>query len=380
MATTVQGPIGARDEAWRALRDGSVVAKSGRVVYFSVRRFKRDVCHGNCCFVCGLSPKKKTFNDEHVLPEWILRRYGLFHRSVTLPNRTTFRYDRYAIPCCADCNTLMGEMIENPVRTLVAGGHRAVTDYIRENGGLIFFVWMALIFLKTHLRDKAFRLHRDLRAKSDSIASIYDWETLHHIHTVARSFFTGATLDQHVIGTTFVLPARREKAAEPFDFADLYAAQTLLLRMDDVAMLTVFNDSCAATPFLLDRLEKAKGPFSALQLREIMVDAAACNLHLRNRPRYRSFYDLRRRSATLVTELEGTPDFLLANKSVRGALMEHAFGGSFAKGMIFIGWERTEDFWKQLREGKITFLYDNDGNFIEDHLKPISPAEGSDKT
>jgi hypothetical protein len=99
---------------WTKTKDGSVIDANGKVIYFSTERFIRDICLGGCCLICGARPDEKAFNNEHILPEWLLRRYHLFARTITLPNEGTVRYDRYTVPCCADCNALMGETLINP--------------------------------------------------------------------------------------------------------------------------------------------------------------------------------------------------------------------------------------------------------------------------
>ena len=77
--------------AWTKTSDGSIVDQDGKVIFFSTRRFIDDICIGNCCFICGAKPEEKQFDDEHVFPEWLLRRYNLFARTITLPNgETTF--------------------------------------------------------------------------------------------------------------------------------------------------------------------------------------------------------------------------------------------------------------------------------------------------
>jgi hypothetical protein len=85
--------------------DGSIIDRVGKVIFFSAQRFVDDICLGNCCFICGAKPEHKPFNNEHILPEWLLRRYDLFSRTITLPNDRTVRYDRYTVPCCVDCNS-----------------------------------------------------------------------------------------------------------------------------------------------------------------------------------------------------------------------------------------------------------------------------------
>jgi hypothetical protein len=100
---------------WRRTKDGSVVDDSGNVICFCLDRFVHDICLGDCCFVCGAKPGGVPVNDEHVIPVWILRRGDLLARSVTLPNGTTVRYDRYTVPCCTSRDTLiMGQVLPLP--------------------------------------------------------------------------------------------------------------------------------------------------------------------------------------------------------------------------------------------------------------------------
>jgi hypothetical protein len=83
---------------WHITPDHSVVDETGKVIFFSTDRFVNDICLGNCCFICGAKPEDKPFNNEHVLPEWLLRRHNLFDKAITLPNGATVRYDRYTVP------------------------------------------------------------------------------------------------------------------------------------------------------------------------------------------------------------------------------------------------------------------------------------------
>src|SRR5271155_1471376 len=92
--------------------DGSVTAADGRVIFFSFQRFITDIVRGNRCFICGASPNAVPFSDEHILPDWILRKFNLHNRVITLPNGEAVRYGQFKIPCCAACNAKMGTELE----------------------------------------------------------------------------------------------------------------------------------------------------------------------------------------------------------------------------------------------------------------------------
>jgi hypothetical protein len=348
--------------SWSRADDGTILDENRRVVFFSCQRFVQSICMGNCCFVCGAAPAEKEFNDEHVLPRWLLREFGLFGRSITLPNGAQFRYGRYKVACCAECNALMGERVETPVRELLHRGRGAVSEHVATKGGLTLFVWMALIFLKTHLRDRYFNLTLDRRESEVSIASLYEWESLHHVHTIARCFVSGAELQREAFGTLVILTAKIEDGDESFDVADLHEAQAMLIRCHDVAIVAVFNDSTAVTGHLLRILENVTGPLSPLQLREVMVEAASCNLHLKERPKYASLVDLRARTNKIVAALPEKPEWHPVDLKVRGRLMEHSLRSHSRSS--FVGYANTEDFLAKVREGLQTFLYDSDGKFI----------------
>lgn len=164
--------------------DDSVVDATGKIVFYSTERFAKEIAEGNCCFICGVFPDETQFNNEHVIPKWILRRFNLYERSINLPNGTTIQYDQYTVPCCADCNTFLGETFEKPIQQLIDNGTSDIEHYVKSKGPWLIFLWMALIFLKTHLKDRTLRNSLDHREADGKIADLYEWENLHHIHCI----------------------------------------------------------------------------------------------------------------------------------------------------------------------------------------------------
>jgi hypothetical protein len=129
---------------WYKTPDESIIDHNKKVVFFSKQRFVNDICLGDCCFICGASPGSVPFNNEHILPEWILRRCSLFDQTIILPNESKVRYGRYTVPCCSSCNHIMGKEIEEPVSAIVRAGPETVNEFLTKGGRLKFTVWMAL--------------------------------------------------------------------------------------------------------------------------------------------------------------------------------------------------------------------------------------------
>ncbi|SHG81068.1 hypothetical protein [Bradyrhizobium erythrophlei] len=347
---------------WKKIDDGSIIDPSGKIIYFSTERFVDDICLGDCCFVCGAKPGEKEFNNEHILPQWLLRRYDLFAQTITLPNGENVRYDRYTIPCCSDCNSFMGTHIENPVSEVVQGGAEAITDFITKGGGLTIFVWMALIFLKTHLKDRLLRVHLDARKGDDLIADRYDWEMLHHIHCLVRAPYVGCSVEIEAIGSVLAVPVRAQASPDMrFDFGDLYLAQTMMIRLGETAIVAVFNDSGGAMSYLFKNLlEKITAPLSEVQLREIMVEFAYLNLRLTERPTFHTECDGLRETCRIIGRRPKL-GLLDLDRSVRGKLMSSALGHVLP--LVSVEGLTPEEVLSSIQAGNFTFLFDNDGVF-----------------
>ncbi len=351
---------------WTVTDDGSVIDKTGKVIFFSTQRFVKDICLGHCCFICGAHPGSRPFNDEHILPEWLLRKYYLFERTIALPNEGAVRYGRYKIPCCSACNSLMGRLIEDPVSTVMKGGSNAINAFIKEGHALIFFVWLGLIYLKTHLKDRAHRVHMDARRGERKIADDYDWEHLHHIHSVVRCFYTGCAVENEAIGSFLVTPVKRA-IDEHFDFADLYLAQSMVLRLNDIGFVSVFNDSGGAIGCFKHRLMRITGPVAELQLREIFVELAFLNLHIKQRPIFRTECDIAAETCRVVAELPKL-ELKKIDLRLRGKLFHQAMRDVLPH-LTFLGRSREEVI-AAIEAGTLTLLFDDEGKFVEDPVKP----------
>ena len=343
--------------------DGSLLSDDGAFLYFSTERFIRDICNGSCCFICGSSPNLKQFNNEHVLPRWLLKKYQLFERSIALPNGTNFRYRSYTVPCCRECNTMMGRDIEEPIRRILNGSLESLIEHIEREGVRLLFIWLCLIFIKTHLKSRTLPVERDRRKESSLIGDQYDWTLLHHIHCVARSFYTRASIDQNVFGSLLIFQAKTGSSYEPFDYYDIYGANSILVRVGNFSLVSVLDDAGGSLDMFRNHIDIINGPLSPIQLREILAHLSYINLHIKERPAF--FTELRKppriRARVPVVELDDL------DKAHRGQLLDACCGPmleNFTNSNI-------EEVKLHLLQGTHTFLRNEYGDFDARSMEPI---------
>jgi hypothetical protein len=345
--------------------DGTIIGPDGRILFFSAERFAIDICEGTCCFLCGAARGTKTFNDEHILPDWVLRRYKLHGHTIVLPNGRTHQYGTYTIPCCESCNSLLSKELETPLSKVLRDGHAAVASYLKTEGPLRLFTWMALVFLKIHLKDATLREHANFNAGDGSIAAAanYRWEAFHHLHCFGRSVYTKAIVQPAAFGTLFLLPVGGDDTREPFDLVDLSEAQTLVIRMDDFALCAVFDDACAVLHGLDSLTARIEGPLAFAQVREMAAHIACCNMHLENRPRFFTRVENGDPPRVVIDGThEASPVFAERDKELFGAFMERVLGELLPK--MHVPGRSVEELSTLLRAGDLSFMFDDNGEFI----------------
>ncbi|MFB9983867.1 hypothetical protein ACFSQQ_04555 [Mesorhizobium kowhaii] len=267
--------------------DGTAEDIDGRKIFFSFQRFKDEICKKGYCFVCGAAPNK-SFNNEHIIPNWALRHCGMHQETLTLPTGNRVKYGTYKIPCCKDCNSRLSEIYETPVSKAICGGYESLITYLKEGGSSLIRAWLALIFLKVHLRDFKNRISLDKRQELGVIGDEYELSDLHHIHAIARAETAGIEIDDRVFGTLMILKIDPSLGGDPFDYCDNLAGRTLLIQIYDIALIYVIDDCGATAGMLSEQLKSMPNPISEIQLREVYARHLAANIHIKKRPTFRT--------------------------------------------------------------------------------------------
>jgi hypothetical protein len=338
----------------------SVKDADGRILFFSADHFLRDIVEGDCCFICGASPAATPFNDEHVIPDWILRRYNLHSSRITIPGGSQLRYDQYKVPCCISCNVGMGATIEEPISILFSEGYEALVDELKANGPIRIYTWMNLLFLKTHLKDRSLRLHRDRRIESIQISELYDWPDIHHVHCVTRTFYTGASIENKAMGSVFLWPAKTGTPHGDFDYGDYYPGQAIFARIGEVFVLCVLNDACGVFTLLQEMFQQFTGALSPWQCREMLAHASYANILIENRPTFRTVVDFNEGSLSITADVPDVLKKARFDQSQLGEILSSVLEQVISASDI----QNKEEITDQIREGRST-LFDQNGRFID---------------
>ena len=316
----------AHQKVFAVFPDGTVEDGDHRVMDFGLDRFIKDIALGDCCFMCGVARDRVEFNDEHVIPNWILRKHRLHAEHVTLPNGRRLRYGSYTVPCCTDCNSRLGRTIEGPISAAFRDGASGLTKFFKTNGPGPLFAWMALLFVKTHLKDKTNPVNKDPRLGKETIGTQIAWHELHHAYCVARMILGYVDMQPEACGSIMILPARPGELRTEFDFADLTYAQTIMIRLESVIVIAVLNDACGAFSCLSAELVKL-GPLSQFQYRELTASAAYINLQMKERPTFHTVLDQDSFQLHIMVTRPSVIEHKVHDKRLLGELVLHCWQG-----------------------------------------------------
>lgn len=285
-----KSPSKKQDKYFKKTKSETILNNDDKIILYSTDDFYNRIVIGDDCFICGEEKASKKFNDEHILPDWVLTKYKLHNKTITFPNKVKYQYGKYTVPCCVECNTKLGENLEKPISKLFKLSYSEFCKEITKDKEKIFLIykWLLLIFFKTHIKDKEFRWYLDKRKGAEKISDNYDWQEMHHIHCMIRTDFTNAIVATNTIGSIFILPAIQHSTIEPFDFTDNEAGKSILLRLDGICVICVLNDSCGSYSLFQNDIVKIKGALSPFQLREIFSHLVYINLNLKTRPKFYS--------------------------------------------------------------------------------------------
>lgn len=346
---------------WKKNDEGVILDERDNPIFIPIDVFK-NLCASKGCFICGAAPAEREFNNEHVIPRWILKEHNLFDASLTLPNGQNVKYSTYKLRCCKTCNTRLAENFETPVSKILRQ-HNKGKDLNYEDKFLIYR-WMALLVLKTHLMDRFNPNQLNQLTETGKIADSYDWSLFHHIHALARSKLNDVLCDAFSFGTFFFLPFRDISAKDSFDYADLLQGRCVMLRLNDTCYFAALDDGGHCGKHLRHIFERIDGPINTLQARELLTDPAFVRAHLSEEPSFSTITHLEQKKSAIVGR---NPDedvnLIDLDFSVRAKILEFCISG------IIDNYTVTTVEGAVVNDTNfVSYLFDENGNFKKDAI------------
>jgi hypothetical protein len=163
------------------------------------------------------------------------------------------------------------------------------------------------------------------------------------------------------MGSFFLLPAKMAAYIRPFDYGDFFFTKTIFLRYNEIVLFYAIDDACATYSLMKDRtLTKITGSLTPIQIREMMARVSFANSLVFPRPQF--FTTLKKGFPIISGKI---PKFVETEKEDTnrlGAMMYHLCAQDVNKWKL----ENKDYILKNLKLGKWTFTFDENGNFLRD--------------
>jgi hypothetical protein len=126
----------------------SILNSKGEILIVGLQDFIKNIVENKYCFICGANPNCKKFNDEHIIHDWILKKYNLHSQKITLPNGTKINFGHYKVSPCQECNTELGKTHELPISKLLNKSYNDICDKLKKiQVYLNFYLNWRLLFI-----------------------------------------------------------------------------------------------------------------------------------------------------------------------------------------------------------------------------------------
>lgn len=316
---------------------------------------------GKNCFLCGCYPDGVEFNNEHVIPDWLLRYTGISNMSIKLPNGRLLRYSSYKVRSCEQCNSFLSENVEEPISQAIKSGFDAFIEFFNGNRKLVF-QWLCLVYYKVHFRDFSLRYNVDRRERDTPIGALYAWPNFHHIFCVARSVIFDAEFSRGIVGTIKIFQLNDWERHGNYDYRDHWITDTILIRIKDICIYVSFTDAEAVRHMTQDKFARIPKRLNHIQAIEVYGDFISAKMHFNQQHDFHSFYDPDADFLQIVAETSSDFAWCDLDPSIRGSAQVFAFQPEF--GNFTMDGLSHEETYKELASGECTFFpLEGDGEY-----------------
>ncbi|CEO33246.1 hypothetical protein [Paraclostridium sordellii] len=186
----------------------------------------------NRCIMCRSILTEDNDTDEHIYPKWLLRKYNMFNKKLTLPNGNSMFYHKWIVKCCKECNGGNMSDMEEVIKKAVNKGYESFKD---TNEEIIVWWLMKIYYAKIHKETMMKVNMADINSKKiiESEAFIkYD-----PIFMYMNSLFKGIKFQKKPY-ELFIFKTENE---DIFDYIDDITTNTVFMRLNDILIVCRFN-------------------------------------------------------------------------------------------------------------------------------------------
>ncbi len=189
------------------------------------------------CFICNTVLNHKNYTLEHLIPQWIIRRFGLEEHTITFDHNVTIKYLDFVLPCCRECNCNLLSPIETSLYYAFSSSAHKPTQIPIDT----FAVWSCKIFTGVHLYEAALQKYFTTHKKC-SLRNIVPKDLCRFYLRMLRGQVRITHINLDFPFTIFVFPTKLpRKQDERFDFQLARNLNALYLRLGRWSLLSRFD-------------------------------------------------------------------------------------------------------------------------------------------
>jgi len=191
----------------------------------------------NKCFLCGKLLQESNNSKEHVFPKWLLHRYNLWDKTITLLNGTSIPYRYLTIPCCSTCNNEHLSRLESKIELAVNQGvaHFAQVEKIH------LYQWVGKIFFGLLFRELTLPVDRS-KPELGAITTPEFLQEFRALHSFIQSIITPVEFREFFPGSLFIFDIDAIPEIEDFDYSDNFTGMSFFVRMGNIGIIACLKD------------------------------------------------------------------------------------------------------------------------------------------
>lgn len=312
---------------------------------YKMPQYIKDL-HLERCFICDTRLRACTVTLEHLVPQWIIRRFGLERHTITVTPQVTVPYMDCVVPCCRECNCQLLAPLEARLwRTFTHDSFRT-HDYLLHD----LAVWSCKIFSGLRLFDLASYANA-ARRQNRATNKVAPDEMCQFYLRMLRGTVKISHLMLPFPFSAFVFRTKVPRGpSERFDFQVAKDLSAMYVRLGPYALLSRFDGGYLALYSDAFFKRYSKRVLAPLQMEEL----AAHFFTMAERQAHPLLYI--RRSEDGVDVLEYLP------VTVRHPFVEHGTIDDFLYWFSYLTHVSTDSL--LMPNGRRTFLEDSRGRFL----------------